>query len=357
MKNPISRFLYLFNNIKEKENKIALLFYVCLLIIIIVDVCFGYFFYYECKTMLIINSLCLLFNIFLYFLLEKGYRSLTVYLLLSELYIFLICATLMIGWNYGFQQYIFGMLCIFFLPFYTPENNKNRSRRLYSVGLLFVATYYILAYICLTTDLAPGIKSSLFPSFIIYGVNSLISMTAVGSFCFLSSLINNEVKRKLKRKADFDSLTQIYNRYSLNQIIDDMNTNNKDFYFSIADIDFFKLINDTYGHNAGDEVLKIVSLKLKELTKYDIKVGRWGGEEFLILSAGDMSHLEFKNHLEEVRSYFENKVINIEKYKIKITISFGIGKNKKGLTSDEIVKNADNNLYKAKNSGRNKIVG
>ena len=251
------------------------------------------------------------------------------------------------------------MLCIFFLTFYLPGTSKSRIQMDLFVGLLFVVTYFVLGFICNYTDLVPGIESISVYTSHIYALNSFVSMTAVASFCYLSSIINAEDNRRLKRKADYDSLTQIYNRYGLNQIIDEMVINTKigDFYLSIADIDFFKKINDSFGHNVGDEVLKKVSAKLKELTKQGIQVGRWGGEEFLIVSTTQMTKKEFKEALESIRTYFENKTLKIDKDDVNITLSFGVAKYKKGLTSDEIIKEADVNLYKAKTTGRNKIVG
>ena len=263
------------------------------------------------------------------------------------------------GWNYGFQQYIFGMLCIFFLTFYLPDVSKRRIHASLLVGLFFVLTYFVLGYFCVPKDMVANNESITTATSQIYALNSLVSMTAVASFCYLSSIINAEDNKRLKRKADYDSLTQIYNRYGLNQIIDEMVCSKKikSFYLSIADIDFFKKINDTYGHNVGDEVLKIVSAKLKELTKKEIQVGRWGGEEFLIVSTTNMTKKEFKGALECLRKYFENKTLHIDKNDFKITLSFGIAKYRDGLSSDAIIKEADVNLYKAKQTGRNKIVG
>ena len=358
MRDPLQRVVYLWKNKENRENKISLLFYLCLEIIIVVDFVFGYFYYFNNKIMFIINIVCLLVNFFIYFLLEKNKRRIALTILLTELYVYLVCATLMMGWNYGFQQYIFGMLCIFFLTFYLPDVTPKRIRISLLVGVLFVITYFALGYICNNVDMFKGLENISSFTSKIYGLNSFVSMSAVGSFCYLSSIINAEDNKKLKRKADYDSLTQIYNRYGLNQIIDQMVSCSKvnSFYLSIADIDFFKKINDTYGHNVGDEVLKRVAVKLKELTKKGIQVGRWGGEEFLIVSTIQMTKKEFKVALESIREYFDTKTLHIDTDNINLTLSFGVAKYEPGLTSDCVIKEADINLYKAKQTGRNKIV-
>ena len=355
--NPIARLQYLWRRKEEKENKISLMFYVCLYLIVIVDFIFGYIFYYESKVMLVVNTACLLCNLFIYHLYEQNKRSLGLYLLLTQLYIFMIIATIVMGWDYGFQQYLYGILCIFFLPFYIPDNSKNKSLHIILAGLLFIVTYYILSYICHYTRYSSGLINPTFSVYTIHALNSSISMAAVSAFCILSSMINNEDKRRLKRKADFDELTTLYNRYGLNELLTEMMDAKKSFYIAIADLDYFKNVNDTYGHNAGDEILQALANKFLELNKHLIKVGRWGGEEFLIVGDSKVSGKDFKHRLDEIREEISKIKFKVGKKKINITVSIGVAKfnHKKGI--EDNVNAADNNLYKAKETGRNKVVG
>ena len=110
--NPISRLKYLWDRRDDKEMKITLMFYTCLCLIIGVDLVFGYFFFFISKVMFVVNALCLLVNLFIYHLFEQDKRSIGVSILLTELYVFIIFSTLIMGWGYGFQQYIYGILCI-----------------------------------------------------------------------------------------------------------------------------------------------------------------------------------------------------------------------------------------------------
>ena len=355
--NPISKLIYLWQRREDKDMKIALMFYTCLCLIIVVDLIFAYIFFFESKVMFVVNMICLFMNLYIYHLLELNKRVMGVYVLLGELLFFLIFATIIMGWHYGFQQYIYGMLCIFFLPFYVTEKKKNTHIHMAMVGILFVSTYYILDYICNGTSLAPGIEDAYFSSNFIYALNSFVSIAAVSAFCILSSMINSEVTKKLRRKADFDELTQIYNRYGLNQIIEDLVKEKKNFYIAIADIDHFKGVNDTYGHDAGDLVLKDLASNLIKLTKNKVYVGRWGGEEFVVIGDPSISHGEFKKILNNLRKIYEKRTIESCKYKINITISFGIGKYDSKKSFECAIKEADNNLYKAKETGRNKVVG
>ena len=123
----------------------------------------------------------------------------------------------------------------------------------------------------------------------------------------------------------------------------------------MLDIDFFKKINDTYGHNAGDYVLKTLAKKFIKFSKYGMLVGRWGGEEFLFMSSS-MQKDEFKECLERLRKEIENTSFKFNGKKLKVTVSIGIGKYKSGMTPTSLVRAADDNLYKAKQSGGNIVV-
>lgn len=138
-----------------------------------------------------------------------------------------------------------------------------------------------------------------------------------------------------------DTLTGAYNRRVLNNI-DDFSV------VALCDIDDFKTINDTYGHDIGDRVLKTVTKTLIDNTRgYDV-VCRYGGDEFLIV---------FKNcSLEIVKKRMEivSKIINnsFKNSNINVSFSVGISNYKEGKTLDDIIKEADIALYESKNSGK-----
>jgi polar amino acid transport system substrate-binding protein len=122
----------------------------------------------------------------------------------------------------------------------------------------------------------------------------------------------------------------------------------------MIDADFFKKINDKYGHATGDEVLKdIVSLIMKNIRSGDYLI-RWGGEEFLIIappyaSLNNAYLLAEKLRVQAELNYFSAKGI-------RITLSFGIAELMENENETPLIKRADNALYKAKNSGKNKSV-
>jgi diguanylate cyclase (GGDEF)-like protein len=123
---------------------------------------------------------------------------------------------------------------------------------------------------------------------------------------------------------------------------------------SFFDIDFFKKVNDTYGHDAGDIVLKTFAQLLKKsLRKTDI-IARYGGEEFIVLSIiKDEAHLPlFLSRLKKIVN--ENKFIYKE-HKLKVTFSSGVVIRSKYDSFEDAIKKSDDLLYEAKRNGRNQI--
>ena len=130
----------------------------------------------------------------------------------------------------------------------------------------------------------------------------------------------------------------------------------------MVDIDFFKSVNDKYGHATGDIVLKTVSKSMRsQLREYDI-AGRYGGEEFAILLPFTRAD-EAVMVAERLRKAVEKKVIDISKTnsdsaenEIHVTISLGIYEFKQSDTEEDLLQNADKALYRAKAEGRNRVV-
>ena len=155
----------------------------------------------------------------------------------------------------------------------------------------------------------------------------------------------------LRTKAYNDALTGIHNRRGLQERIKDKILN-FNYCLVIIDIDKFKLVNDTYGHDVGDEILKeLANTVSKKIRQNDI-FARWGGEEFvLLLKTKDLQVAE--NIAEKLRIDISKTEFPTVKH---ITASFGISSFKSSEQSfDEVFKNADKALYQAKENGRNRV--
>ncbi len=172
-----------------------------------------------------------------------------------------------------------------------------------------------------------------------------------------------QYEKKILEISNKDSLTGAYNRRYVydrgREIIEEYKRTGKPFSVCILDIDHFKNINDTYGHQTGDIILKeFTKVISKNLRPYDI-LGRYGGEEFIvILKDADVreSHLIIRRILNIIR----DKVFVISGSEISFTFSAGISNSreidKDILIVDNLIEISDRRMYKAKNSGRNQIV-
>ena len=169
-----------------------------------------------------------------------------------------------------------------------------------------------------------------------------------------------ELVNELHVQATTDQLTGIFNRRvvfdSLEKAYDDLvQGNSKGFSVLTLDIDFFKKINDTYGHSGGDEVLKSFAKNLNDTISKPNIVGRIGGEEFLaILMETDQKKIvELCNDL---RNEITKKSVTYEGEEIKVTFSGGTANTSESRNASDLVNKADERLYDAKKSGRDKIV-
>lgn len=175
-----------------------------------------------------------------------------------------------------------------------------------------------------------------------------------------------ESEEALRLLAMTDSLTGLYNRRYFNKIAEDEINRALRYTRTLSvimlDIDFFKRINDTFGHSIGDMVLEGVATITKNMVRATDIPARYGGEEFIILLP-ETPMVEAATLAERLRRQIEDTTFQAEKCSIKITASFGVNDSfeKSEAKSTEIalaelVANADLALYAAKNAGRNKVT-
>jgi len=120
----------------------------------------------------------------------------------------------------------------------------------------------------------------------------------------------------------------------------------------MADVDDFKKINDTYGHNCGDYVLNFIAQKMKNICSNCV-ISRWGGEEFLIHNG---THDSTHEVLEKLRREIENSECIYKQQKINISLTIGVAQRNADGDIEEWIKHADDRLYYGKNNGKNMVV-
>lgn len=162
-------------------------------------------------------------------------------------------------------------------------------------------------------------------------------------------------KKKIEQMSVTDKLTGLFNRHRLDEILEnEMNRFSRyraDFSAILLDVDHFKKVNDTYGHQTGDEVLAKIAEIMRDNTRVTDFAGRWGGEEFLIIAV--QSDLSSACALaEKIREKIASAVFGKAG---SVTASFGVAQYKAGETAAHFINRADDALYVSKDGGRNKV--
>ena len=179
-------------------------------------------------------------------------------------------------------------------------------------------------------------------------------LVAILFFLFLKK--EKDIKELLEEESNYDLLTQILNRRgfetTFNPLFEAHKRKAKPFSLLFLDIDHFKKVNDLYGHEVGDLVLQNLAVIMKSILRESDIIARWGGEEFLVfLNETDINAAQ--KVAEKLRLAVEtNKDESLPHY----TISIGLVQGNADKTFDELIKEADDLLYKAKEHGRNRVV-
>ncbi|WXL25161.1 PleD family two-component system response regulator [Ectopseudomonas mendocina] len=164
--------------------------------------------------------------------------------------------------------------------------------------------------------------------------------------------------RNLKARMVRDSLTGLYNHTHTLQLLEDARLRaereGQPLSFAMIDIDFFKKVNDTYGHPMGDRVIKSLALFLKQRLRKTDHIGRYGGEEFAVIMP-DTDAASAAKVMDEIRKRFAEVQFSASPHDLSCTFSCGVAQLGAGMDSKHLSQLADEALYRAKNSGRNQV--
>ncbi len=246
-------------------------------------------------------------------------------------------------YSYSLRNIVFFLVVIFFSLLITYQ-------------LMKVLQESILKPIITLNNITKKIRNSKNLKYIVPNFNSDEIGDLAKSFKQMIADLDAQ-KEKLSYQAYYDSLTSLPNRYyfndRLNESIYKANRHDENFALFFIDLDHFKELNTTYGHEQGDIALETIAKRLSSLLRVDDTLARYGGDEFMIIMNKLTSH--------QYATVLVNKILNILEEPIKIeneeiVISASIGISicpKDSNNKKELIKNVDTAMYKSKNAGRN----
>lgn len=263
------------------------------------------------------------------------------------------------GWDCGVQHFLFVLLVLNFAVSF------HRIRTKIFVGICTCA-YRLLLY-AYTRYHLPVIQLSTDASICIQTIDTLFIFAELITVMIIFTQNSQQMEHKLIRYnlelehiASTDPLTGLFNRWQMYKRLEtciSRYTQHKLQTLTVAmgDIDFFKHVNDTYGHDAGDEVLRTLSRLFRTIMDKKGYVCRWGGEEFLFLFP-DMDMEEVQLLMSDLLDDIRHTPVLHERKLIHVTMTFGVEEFGRNHTMESVIQEADRKLYLGKESGRNRVI-
>lgn len=290
------------------------------------------------------------------FVLSYHYSTFTSYCILNVcILIFTVVNVYYLGWDIGVQHFLTVLLVFVFFSKYKHETAKLLF------ALFLFALRLILYFYCKINDPVVSLNSDLSSAMQI--VNSFFIFLSLGLIAYLFSTTTQEMEgklieynRKLMKQANTDTLTGLYNRRRTMEYLEQLlKTPDTQISICLCDIDFFKRVNDTYGHDIGDVVLKKISETFQKRLPPDTFISRWGGEEFLLIFPrlnGD----EAITALETLRQKIRDLTFDGGFENFTISLTYGLVEYDYHSDITTLLKEADEKLYIGKENGRDRIV-
>lgn len=325
-----------------------------------------FIFIFKMFDVAIVYFFTLLFFISVLFSVRRNNNDIAILIMHIAISLNVLYMIFVFGWDYGFQYYFIFLISIYYINSF--QNDKVKYFVVSAEIILYLLAYIFMDIMEYNLQRQIVLFNKDLKDFY-YVTNCILTGTLIFVFTYLisSNYINfleeqEESNIILEKDAQKDPLTGLNNRYAfINNIKLLKNNLHKDevFYFAMVDIDFFKSVNDKYGHSVGDEVLKKLANMMENIfnRKY---ICRWGGEEFAIFDIERKSDLlddfSFLNKLEYLKTEFSNNAFMFDKKSFHVTISIGCASVYDIDNIDNTMNLADECLYNSKNTGRNKIT-
>jgi diguanylate cyclase (GGDEF)-like protein len=279
---------------------------------------------------------------------QRGFQTIAMLALTLEVTTHTACAVSILGWQSGFQYYLLPLVSFFTF-------NERASFRIVlsaSLGVIALLAGLHFAYHDQGLPLEPRVQGTLY----IINLVVPIGVLFISSYYYRYASISAE--HRLDELASHDSLTGLLNRRRMLERLRErraeFDRRQRPFALVLSDIDHFKRVNDTHGHDAGDWVLCELATVLSSHLREEDVLCRWGGEEFLILLSE--ASLEAASVVaEKLRRAVAEHPFDISGTRLPLTMTFGVSVYDGRETLDQAINSADRALYRGKGAGRNRV--
>lgn len=287
------------------------------------------------------------------------FKLILLFMMYVEIVLHCVLNAVLVGWSYGFSMYCMAIIPVCY--FVTYMNKKCKRPVILSTALaaanltiMFITRIYSYSH-------APIYSLPVEVSSLVSVINMVLAdcVLVVFSVLFMCEIREQTANLKIKNDeldfmANYDTLTHLRNRHSMPQIFEQYALSTNPYCVALGDIDDFKRINDTYGHSAGDKVLRTVSDVISKNIGENGVVCRWGGEEILILVKGNSDSCV--DLVEKIRLEIQNLKLTFELKEIHVTMTYGFADYGEAMNVEKLIAIADARLYKGKRNGKNQIV-
>ena len=321
------------------------------------------FYVFHVTPMFIFNIFSVLTYLFCFWLMrgEREHYLAIYFIAYIEIILHSFAASICIGWQFGFAQYIIAIVPVGFYICYTLEIKRYRFT-IATLSAVFSAVAFLACKFLSFFGEPVVILDNIALELVLYVFNSLCAFTFLILFSlifiFEIKLSSNQLKHQnaiLDKLASTDPLTGLYNRRSMDIFLSQAVETESNFALIMCDIDDFKKVNDTYGHDLGDVVLKGVASITSEQVREQGYVCRWGGEEILILLNNASEENTFRI-AENIRRNVSNRLFDLNEKWVHCSLTLGIAFHHTNEAVEETITRADYKLYRGKRSGKNVVI-
>lgn len=279
-----------------------------------------------------------------------------------EVNIYTFACVLTLGWDYGFQNFLVAIIPFTYYCAYLMRKLKNRftiNPMHYSLGSVILFVLLRLWWMKYSYKFEVVDHFGLIT--IMDTINVCVALLTMIVFMSLYYEMTFGREKELSTDAETDQLTGLSNRRTMLLAMDKAERmaikKGQLMAASIIDIDNFKHVNDNYGHDVGDMVLKTLAKEIKEIEQTYLTACRWGGEEFVFLCVGGRAYEDLQEQMQGLlRKMAATKIEYAPGQSLSVTLTCGVALASPGESSTALVKRADEYLYFGKHNGKNQVV-